>query len=64
MIRSPSRTGAATYITEVRSSFKSTRVVRAYWPRKVRYTSFQREKSRPRSRLNESKITMPRSSVI
>ncbi len=38
--RSPSRTGAATYITELPSSPGSVRVARApYSPRKVRWTS-------------------------
>ena len=60
----PSRTGAATYITEVLSSSGTSRVERApYWPRKVRWTSFQRELSRPSSRPAESNTTMPRASV-
>ena len=37
MTRAPSRTGAATYITELASSSGTLRVARApYWPRSVR----------------------------
>lgn len=60
-----SRIGAATYITVLFSSSGSSRVERApYCPRRVRWTSFQRELSRPISLPAESNTTIPRASVM